>query len=58
MNTDISPKVYVPSFVLVLLLVAQVALTQDWNTGEWYNTAAIVLQSLVGYLVTDPARTP
>jgi hypothetical protein len=57
-NPDsVSPKVYVPSLVLVLLLVAQVALTQDWTSGEWYNTAAIVLQAAVGYFTTDPART-
>ncbi len=54
---EVSPKVYVPSLVLVALLVAQVALTQDWTSGEWYNTAAIVLQAAVGYLTTDPART-
>ena len=55
-DNPISPKVYVPSIVLVLLLVAQVAFTQDWGTGEWYNSAAIVLQALVGYVTTDSAR--
>jgi hypothetical protein len=57
MQEDISPKVYVPSIVLVLILVAQVAVTGDWSSGEWANSAAIVLQALAGYLVTDPARS-
>jgi hypothetical protein len=55
-STNVSPKVSVPAVALIALLVVQFALTQDWSSGEWYNTAAIVLQFLVGYLTTDPAR--
>lgn len=53
---EVSPKVYVPTIALIILLVAQFALTQDWSSGEWYNSAAIVIQFLVGYVKTDPAR--
>jgi hypothetical protein len=56
MSEEISPKVYVPTFVLVAILIAQVIVTNEWNSGEWANSAAIVLQALTGYLVTDPAR--
>ena len=52
----VSPKVYVPTIVLIAILIAQVIVTQEWNSGEWANSAAIVLQALSGYVVTDPQR--
>lgn len=56
MQEDVSPKVYVPTIVLVAILIAQVIVTQDWNSGETFNSIAIVLQALTGYVTTDPAR--
>lgn len=55
-ENPVSPKVYVPTIVLVGILIAQVIVTQDWSSGEWANSAAIVLQALTGYAVTDPQR--
>jgi hypothetical protein len=55
-SDNISPKVYVPTIFLVAILVAQVIVTQDWSSGETFNSIAIVLQALTGYVTTDPAR--
>lgn len=55
-NNPISPKVYVPWLVGLVILVVQLAATGDWGAGEWYNSVFLVLQGVVGYWTKDPLR--
>ena len=52
----ISPKVSFPLIAGVVSLIAETAVTQNWDETNWLGSGLVVLYAVVGYLVNDPAR--
>lgn len=55
-DNPVSPKITVVFIVGLLATILQVAVTQEWNAGEWFTSVGTLLQVAAGYFKTDPLR--